>query len=68
MESLLFCWRLRGIALERKADPVVPPSPQGRRSVLANLPPSPTTSVTDIHSRMRAISSEDIENGASEGP
>ena len=39
-----------GISLEPKkgegnASPAVPPSPQGRRSVLANLPPSPTTSI-----------------------
>jgi len=47
----------------------VPPSPQGRRSVLANLPPSPTTSVAsegfrgEAYRGVRAISSEDIENG-----
>lgn len=59
------------IALERKpskdnvgAAAQVPPSPQGRRSVLANIPPSPTTSVaSDGHNKLRAISSEDIENG-----
>lgn len=49
---------------EGNAVPAVPPSPQGRRSVLANLPPSPTTSVaSDGYRGVRAISSEDIENG-----
>ncbi|CAL1140611.1 unnamed protein product, partial [Cladocopium goreaui] len=52
---------------EGNATPAVPPSPQGRRSVLANLPPSPTTSIASDGGyrgvRLRAISSEDIENG-----
>ena len=56
--SLFFPHLLQGIALERKPSKDlstgatgatgshVPPSPSGRRSVLANIPPSPTTSVT----------------------